>query len=301
LEADVGAGVLGPVAQIAVLDLLLSGDNAVVIALACRGLPLPLRRRAILLGTGAAVLMRVALALVATLLLHLPWFKIAGGVLLLAIGIDLMRSGASDPHHDAREVERDLWHAVGVIAVADAVMSVDNVVAVAAAARGSAGLLLFGIALSVPILVFASTRLIALFEREPLLVQAGAALLGWVAGDVIVNDPVIADFLQSQSFGLAALAPVLGAAYVLVQGRLAVAAAQPPAATAPAPNATGNAGPPAVAAAQPPAATAPAPNAAAKAGRYSRMDLAILGGVAVPLVGLVLMVLYFVWSAVAPR
>jgi YjbE family integral membrane protein len=301
LEADVGAGVLGPVAQIAVLDLLLSGDNAVVIALACRGLPLPLRRRAILLGTGAAVLMRVALALVATLLLHLPWFKIAGGVLLLAIGIDLMRSGASDPRHDAREVERDLWHAVGVIAVADAVMSVDNVVAVAAAARGSAGLLLFGIALSVPILVFASTRLIALFEREPLLVQAGAALLGWVAGDVIVNDPVIADFLQSQSFGLAALAPVLGAAYVLVQGRLAVAAAQPPAAPAPAPNATGNAGPPAVAAAQPPAATAPAPNAAAKAGRYSRMDLAILGGVAVPLVGLVLMVLYFVWSAVAPR
>jgi YjbE family integral membrane protein len=286
VDADGGVGLLGPVAQIVLLDLLLSGDNAVVIALACRRLPESVRGRAIFLGTAAAVVMRLAMALVASFLLRVPFFKIGGGLLLLAIGIDLVRGGAGEPHRGARDASHDLWHAVWVIVVADAVMSLDNVVAIAAAARGSAGLLLFGLALSVPILVFASTRLIAWLEREPVLVQAGAALLGWVAGEVIVSDPAIADFLQAQSFGLAAMAPVLGATYVLVQGRLANRPREVPMAQAAPPQAA----PADIPGHLPVEKTRP---------RFSPMDLAVLGGLAVPVLGLVLMVLYFVWSAIA--
>lgn len=212
---------VGPVLQICLIDLLLSGDNAILIAMACRNLPAEVRRKAVVLGTGAAVVFRVFMTFAATLALRAPYLKLIGAVLLLLIAIELL---ASNGNGNAAAPERDpkagIWKAVVMIVVADAVMSLDNVVAVAAAAQDNVRYLIFGLLLSVPILVFSSLFVTRLLDAFPVLVQAGAALLGWIAGRTAVSDPAIVATLETQSFGLAALAPVLGAVYVLLQGRI---------------------------------------------------------------------------------
>jgi len=186
--------------QIIWIDLLLSGDNAVVIALACRSLPQRQRKWGILLGAAAAVVLRICFALAVSALLGIPLLKVAGGLLLFWIAIKL----ATDEGGDAHQVQAadSLFKAVRTIAIADAVMSLDNVVAIAAASRGHPELFIFGLLLTIPLIVFGSQLLLNLLTRFPILIWAGAALLGWIAGEMLVSDAMS---LQ----GLAALDPAL--------------------------------------------------------------------------------------------
>jgi YjbE family integral membrane protein len=181
------------VLQIVWIDLLLSGDNAVVIAMACRGLPEEQRRWGIILGAGAAVLLRILFAAVIVQLLALPYVHVVGGVLLLWIAVQL----ALDDHAKHKIKSRTtLLGAVTTIVVADGVMSLDNVVAIAGASRGSLELMIFGLLLSVPLIVFGSTLLLKLLDRFPIIAWGGAALLGWIAGEMIAAEPWIDRWLD---------------------------------------------------------------------------------------------------------
>jgi YjbE family integral membrane protein len=213
-------GIVASVLQICLIDLLLSGDNAVVIGLACRGLPGPLWRRVVWLGTAAAVVLRIGLTAAAALVLNLPFLKLVGAVLLLAIAIQLIAQDPRARPETDREQRYDLWRALTTIIVADTVMSLDNVLAVAAAARGSYLLMAFGLLLSVPILIFGSMMVARALDRYPVLVLAGGALLGWVAGDTAVSDTAIKAWIDSHSWALAIVAPLIGAVYVMIHGRL---------------------------------------------------------------------------------
>jgi YjbE family integral membrane protein len=217
---DGGFGIVAAVLEICLIDLLLSGDNAVVIALVCRGLPAPMWRQVVWLGTAAALVLRIALTAAAALVLNQPFLKLVGAVLLLAIAIQLVAQDPRSRPETGREQRRDLWRALATIVVADTVMSLDNVLAVAAAARGSYLLLAFGLLLSVPILIFGSVMVARLLDRYPVLILAGGALLGWVAGDTAVSDTAIKAWVDRQSSALAIAAPLIGAAYVLLHGRL---------------------------------------------------------------------------------
>ena len=172
--------------QIIWINILLSGDNAVVIALACRSLPPRERRIGIMLGAGAAVALRIIFTLAVVSLMEIPYLKLVGGVLLVWIAVKLL----TDETDEASVRESDtIWNAVRTVAIADMVMSLDNVIAIAAAAKGSTPLILFGLCLSVPLIVFGATLIIDLLQRFPVLVWAGAGLLGWVAGSIMVSDP----------------------------------------------------------------------------------------------------------------
>ncbi|MEN2474595.1 TerC family protein [Burkholderia sp. GS2Y] len=183
----------GAVLQIVIIDILLGGDNAVVIALACRNLPASQRLRGVVWGTAGAILLRVALITFAVALLDVPFLKIGGGLLLLWIGVKLM-APAGDAHDHIKPADR-LWDAVKTIVIADAVMSLDNVIAIAGASEQAdpshrMALVIFGLVVSVPIIVWGSTLVLKLLDRFPIVVTLGAALLGWIAGGLIVNDPV---------------------------------------------------------------------------------------------------------------
>lgn len=186
--------------QIIWIDLLLSGDNAVVIALACRSLPEKQRKWGILLGAGAAVGLRIVFALVVSFLLGVPFLKVLGAVLLFWIAIKLVLDEEGGEHHV--EGSDSLWKAVRTIAIADAVMSLDNVVAIAAAARGHAELFIFGLLLTIPLIVFGSQIILKLIARFPILIWFGAGLLGWIAGEMLVGDKVVLEFMQGYSAGL---------------------------------------------------------------------------------------------------
>jgi YjbE family integral membrane protein len=204
------------------VNLLLSGDNAVVIGLVCRTLPPDLTRRAMLLGIEAAIVMRVLLALVASLLMRIPLLQLAGGVALMVIAIKLTieRQDGDSADRDLRPVATDLWSAVGMIFVADLVMSIDNVVALAAVAQGSLLILSAGLLMSVPFLLYGSLFVTALLRRYPLLKRGGGAMLGWLAGDIAISDPMYADWVHQQSPALAIVVPVLVVIYVLYQSRI---------------------------------------------------------------------------------
>lgn len=198
------------------IDILLSGDNAVVIALACRQLPREQRMWGILLGAGAAILLRVAFMFVVAQLLAIPFLKLVSGALLLWIAIKLVVDDSES--HDVKS-SSNLWGAVRTIAIADAVMSLDNVVAIAAAAKGSFGLMVFGVALTIPLIVFGSSVMLRLMQAYPIIVWAGAGLLGWVAGELMLADPVLHDWLAKVPYISTAnihyVGAVLGAAFVL--------------------------------------------------------------------------------------
>jgi len=206
------AALLIPLLEIIWIDILLSGDNAVVIALACRSLPPHQRRWGILLGSGAAVLLRVVFTFLAVELLALPFVKIAGGMLLLWIAIRLVDE---EEEEEIQPATNTLWASIRIIVVADAVMSLDNVMAIAAAAKGSDLLVLFGLALSIPLIVFGSTLLLTLLNRYPALVWAGAALLGWIAGELICADLNLVAWLRARAPGLEAWGAPAGALFVL--------------------------------------------------------------------------------------
>jgi len=183
------------VVQIILIDILLGGDNAVVIALACRNLPRHQRTKGIIWGTIGAIVLRVILIAFAVALLKVPFLKLVGGLLLLWIGIKLL-APAHDGGHESLPVGSTLIAAIKTIIVADLVMSVDNVIAIAGAAQQAdpdhqMGLVIFGLLVSIPIIVWGSQLVLKLIDRFPLVVAAGGALLGWIAGGMMVTDPVI--------------------------------------------------------------------------------------------------------------
>jgi YjbE family integral membrane protein len=181
-------------------NILLSGDNAVVIAMASRNLAPRHQKRAIFWGSAAAIIMRILLTIVAVQLLSLPFLKIIGGILLIYIGVQLMAEGDDD---DSIESSSNIFQAIKTILIADLVMSLDNVVAVAAAAAEKGPeefrmpLILLGLAMSIPLIIFASTLLLKVMERYPFIITIGAALLGYLAGEMFVTDPAVTDTLHS--------------------------------------------------------------------------------------------------------
>lgn len=198
------------------INIILSGDNAVVIAMAARSLPPHQQRTAVLFGSGAAVVLRIILTVVAAKLLALPYLQIIGGLLLLWIGTQLL-SGEEEGDGEDKEYG-SMMAAIRTILLADLVMSLDNVIAVAAAAQGSMVLLILGLAISIPLVIFGSTLMIKLMERFPIIVMLGAALIGWVAGETIVSDTILHDMLAANPW-LHYAAAAAGAAFVVAVGR----------------------------------------------------------------------------------
>lgn len=197
------------VGQIIMIDILLGGDNAVVIALACRKLPPAQRTKGIIWGTAGAIILRVILIFFALTLLAIPYLKIVGALLLVWIGVKLLAPD-EDGHGDISASDK-LWAAVKTIIVADLVMSVDNVIAIAGAAQGAGEhqmvLVIFGLVVSIPIIVWGSQLVIKLMDRFPAIIVAGGMLLGWIAGTMAVTDPAIVDYMPLASETVAGKLP----------------------------------------------------------------------------------------------
>jgi YjbE family integral membrane protein len=207
--------------QIILVNIVLSGDNAVVIALAARSLPPHQQKKAVLWGAGAAVVMRIILTIIAVEMLKWPWLKLVGAVLLLWIAVKLLVP--EDGGGEGIESSSNLWSAIKTILIADLVMSLDNVIGVAAAAKGSITLLILGLAISIPLVVFGATMLMRLMERFPIIIVIGAGLLGWVAGDMAATDPVVKDWVDANAAWLHWAAPAAGAIFVVVLGKMLAA------------------------------------------------------------------------------
>jgi YjbE family integral membrane protein len=204
------------VLQIIAIDILLGGDNAVVVALACRKLPESQRNKGIAWGVAGAIVLRILLISFALQLLALPYIKIIGALLLLWIGVKLLN--ADDDEHDIPGVSH-LFGAIKTIIIADAVMSVDNVIAVAGAAKGDFWLVVFGIVVSIPIIVFGSKLVLKLMERFPVVITLGAALLGWIAGDMLMDDVVLKPYLTGAPHYLHYVCAAIGASFVVFFGK----------------------------------------------------------------------------------
>ena len=203
--------------KIIMIDLLLSGDNAVVIALACRNLPVEQRKKGILFGVGGAIGLRIVLTFFAVSLLALPYLKLVGALLLLWIGVKLI---LPEEEHSADNIKADtrLLGAIKTIIIADFVMSLDNVLGVAAAAKGNVSLLVFGLLISIPMIAWSSQLVLKLIDRFPFIIYAGGALLGYVAGEMLVSEALFKPLVEAQHY-LHWLTPVLCALLVLVVGR----------------------------------------------------------------------------------
>lgn len=184
------------VVQIIWINILLSGDNAVVIALACRELPPRERLWGMVIGAGVASVLLIAFTAVFSVLLTLPYLRLAGAIALIWIAIKLL---APQPHDEegSTEAAHDLWRAVWIVVVADIVMSLDNVIAVAAVAKGQWVLLIIGLSISIPVVIAGSAIILWLMERFPILVWGGAAILGWVAGDIFAGDTFVLSVFNS--------------------------------------------------------------------------------------------------------
>jgi len=211
--------------QIMVANILLSGDNAVVIALAARSLPAEQQKRAIFIGSAAAIVMRIVLTLVAAQLLQMPWLKLIGALLLLYIGVTLLLPEDEEGEGEHGEGKASMAAAIRTILIADLVMSLDNVIAVAAAAKGDTTLLIIGLAISIPLVIFGSTLLLKVIERFPIIVWLGAALLGFIAGEIALSDPAISGWVSdkaaamgSTAHDLERIAGLVGAAFVVGVG-----------------------------------------------------------------------------------
>lgn len=177
------------------INILLSGDNAVVIAMACRSLPARQRFWGMVLGAGVAVALRIVFTVIIASLMMMPYLKLVGGAALFYIAVKLLVP--EDEHKDVEAADK-LWRAVQMVAVADIIMSLDNVIAIAAAAQGSLLLLVIGLAVSIPLIIAGAALIMSLLDRYPILIWAGAALLGWITGEVIATDPAIQETLIAQ-------------------------------------------------------------------------------------------------------
>lgn len=218
------------VGQIIMIDILLGGDNAVVIALACRQLPPNLRIKGILWGTAGAIVLRVILIAFALTLLQIPYLKIVGAVLLLWIGVKLLAPQDEDEHSNIQASDK-LWAAVKTVIVADLVMSIDNVIAIAGAATGAGGqhqlpLVIFGLVVSIPIIIWGSQLVLKLMDRFPLIIAVGGMLLGWIAGTMAHSDPAVQGLIPQSgpwNYGMGAA----GALFVFLTGALLKRRGQP--------------------------------------------------------------------------
>jgi YjbE family integral membrane protein len=207
--------------QIIMINIVLSGDNAVVIALACRDLPPTQQKKAIMFGSVGAIVLRIILTFFAIYLLTLPYLKLIGAALLLWIGIGLLKG---DDDGEELEGHSNLAGAIKTIIVADLVMSLDNVIGVAAAAKGNIPLLVIGLVISIPLIIYGSTLILKLMGRFPIIITIGAGLLGWVAGEMAMSDPAIKDWAAGQHT-LHMLAPAIGAILVVAIGKWLVSRA----------------------------------------------------------------------------
>jgi len=215
MEALLSAPFWIAVGQIILIDILLGGDNAVVIALACRGLPPAQRKLGIIYGTAGAIVLRVILIAFALALLAIPYLKLVGGLLLIWIGVKLMVPQEDDDHANINPSDK-LWGAVKTVIVADLVMSVDNVLAIAGAAESAGShqlfLVIFGLVVSIPIIVAGSQIVLRLMDRFPMIITFGAMLLGWIAGQMMFTDPGVKPYLpegKAWEYGAAAAGALL--------------------------------------------------------------------------------------------
>jgi len=222
MEEFMTAGFWLAVGQIIMIDILLGGDNAVVIALACRNLHPKQRTLGIIYGTIGAIVLRVILIAFALALLAIPYLKIVGAVLLLWIGVKLLQPEGEDDHQISSSDK--LWGAVKTVIIADLVMSVDNVLAIAGAAQGAGQqhqlpLVIFGLLVSIPIIVWGSQIVLKLMERFPMIITLGAMLLGWIAGQMAYSDPALKAYLPAGTYWSYAAA-VSGALFVLATSKI---------------------------------------------------------------------------------
>ena len=207
------------VLQIIAIDIVLGGDNAIVIALACRRLPKEQRNRGIFWGVFGAIALRVVLISFALTLLAIPFLKIIGALLLVWIGIKLLQPEPENSKHEI-DASTTLLGAIKTIIIADAVMSLDNVIAIAGAAKDSVGLVIFGLIVSVPIIVWGSKLIMQLMDRFPIIIIIGAGLLGWIAGDMAITDVAINEWVSTNAIFLHWFSPVCGALIIVITGKL---------------------------------------------------------------------------------
>ncbi|TCL36449.1 YjbE family integral membrane protein [Anaerospora hongkongensis] len=208
---------LVPLFSIIMINLLLSGDNALVIALASRALPKAQQKKAIFWGGAGAVGLRILLTLFAIILLQVPYLQFAGGLLLLWVAVKLMK-GEHESHEDIKAAST-IWDAVKTILIADLVMSLDNVIAIAGVAKGHLGLLIIGLAISIPIILWGSRLIMSLMEKWPVIITAGAAFLGWTAGEMMTGDTKIEQLLVPYPWAHW-LIPLSLAIFVIVVGKM---------------------------------------------------------------------------------
>jgi len=204
--------------QICVINILLSGDNAVVIALACRDLPKKQAKQAFAIGAVGVIILMTGLTAFAAYLMSLPYLEIIGSVLLLWIGIKLLAPGEEEKGEG--KVATHFWHAVKIIIIADIVMSLDNVLAMAGVAKGHLGMLFVGMVITIPLVLFGSALIMKLMERFPVFITFGAGLLGWVAGEMAIADPSIKDAIDARFHYMEWVAPIVGAIAVVLAGRM---------------------------------------------------------------------------------
>ncbi|MEY2893440.1 MAG: hypothetical protein RJA98_3348 [Pseudomonadota bacterium] len=204
--------------SIILANVLLSGDNAVVIALAARGLPEHQQRKAIVFGSAAAIVMRIGLTILAVEMLKWPFLKLVGAIALAYIGITLLSDNGGD-EDEGHKPTHGLMHAIRTILVADLVMSLDNVLAVAAAAKGDTMLLVLGLGISIPLIIFGSTLLLKVMDRFPIIITIGAGLLGFLAGEMLLTDPGVERFVGVVPHLWVNIAGVIGAAIVIAVGK----------------------------------------------------------------------------------
>ena len=207
------------VLQIVAIDIILGGDNAIVIALACRNLPKHQQRAGILWGTAGAIILRVILVFFATSLMEIPGLRLIGGILLIWIGIKLLTEVKTHDLEDKISQSSNLLTAIRTIIIADFVMSLDNALAITAAAKGEIGLVVFGLLLSVPIIIWGSALILRLMERFPVIITAGAGLLGWLGGGLVISDKLLVKFTAMSLSPSPTAAAAIGVIFVVVIGK----------------------------------------------------------------------------------
>ena len=207
------------VLQIIAIDIILGGDNAIIIALACRNLPKDQRLAGILWGTAGAIILRVILVFFATSLMEIPGLRLIGGILLIWIGVKLLTEVETHNLDGKINQSSNLLTAIRTIIIADFIMSLDNALAITAAAKGDIGLVVFGLLLSVPIIIWGSALILRLMERFPVIITAGAGLLGWLGGGLIISDKLLAEFTAILPPATPTMATAIGAIFVIAVGR----------------------------------------------------------------------------------
>ena len=205
--------------EIIVVNIILSGDNAVVIALASRNLPRQHRNKAVVIGSAGAIILRIIFCLFVATLMGIPYLKLVGSALLLWIGVKLMIP--EDGHNgDGKDAPSNMWGAIRTIIVADAVMSLDNAIAIAAAAKNHFLLITIGLIISIPLIIFGSQLILKIMGRFPIIITIGAGLIGWIAGDVGITDPAVHHWVEPYGHWVDYAAKIGGAAFVIGLGKL---------------------------------------------------------------------------------